>query len=683
MGLMPYVRPKYIDDNSILATGYQLFFYIAGTATKQDTFSDSSLAVANPNPIILNARGEPDNAGTPIDIYLTPGFSYKVVLATNTDTDPPVSPVWSVDNVTDSGGGGAGAAGQWLTGVDAVYVGATTFNIAGVDVTTDFHKGRKVWLEGGADRYATIFSSSFAVNTTVTVVDVQDSTGAPSVLNAGMTTASLSIQRVDADHAIHWRFYPGTEAGVTNFEYPVGDLRRYGALMDGVDDTAAFAACVAAITSGGSLIVPDGIAVVQPETITKVIHFIGTGTLKLQANSDADFLTFGVGSDGSSIKDITIDGNRAAQTIDGIDLTITVADVTVQGAHIINGAEGIQITSANAITTQIQNNHFSNNTLDNVSVRVDATVVSIQNNIMEGANYGIRVLQASDVTITGNNITGFLTEGIEVAKVTTIAFDVIITNNYISNQAVVSTGEGVTVKTSNNTVIANNVFDKIQNKAITVDRLTGGDPASDGTNINNNIIIEPVDTGIEIGSTDNTIVTGNNVITNGVSNYGINIAGVGVGGANNLIVANNKIGACVVTDYITTGAGTNRILGENSLSTGDIRHGSLTFNGGALTIDDVALQGNLGISTSTERPQGFSFIADWPGGSPISNVINVGSYGNQNWEVIPGLSQTYQGQPIVVSKTNTSFRLSYVATSPAAGYELACFIVKTTTEALS
>lgn len=303
---------------------------------------------------------------------------------------------------------------------------------------------------------------------------------------------------------------------------------------------------------------------------------------------------------------------------------------------------------------------------------------------MAGANYGVRILQASDVTISGNNITGFLTEGIEVAKVTTIAFDVIIANNYLSNQAVVSTGKGISVKTSDNTLIVNNILDKIKNDAIIVDRLTGADPAADGTNINNNIIIEPVGTGIEIGSTDNTIVTGNNVITNGVSNYGINIAGIGAGGANNIIVANNKIGAVVVSAYLTAGSGTNAILGENSLSTGDIRHGSLNFNGGALVVSNAAFQQCLGISTSTDRPRGFSFIATWPGGSPVSNTINAGAYSDQDWEVIPASSKTYHNYfPIVTNKTNTTFRLSYVAISPPAGFELACFIVKTTTEALS
>jgi hypothetical protein len=682
MGLMPYVRPKYLDNNSVLANGYQLFFYIAGTTTKQDTFTDSTLGVANPNPIILNARGEPDNAGTPVDVYFTPGLSYKVVLATDTDTDPPSSPVWSVDNVTDPGGGGS-STGQWITSVTAVYVNATTFKITGVDVTGDFHQGRRVWLAGGADRYASISTSSFAIDTTVTVTNVTDSAGTASVLDPAMTGASLSLQTVTPDYGIHYRFYPGTDTGVTNYEFPIGDLRRYGAKMDDADDTAAFVSCVAAVPAGGSLLVPDGIAVVQTETITKQIHFIGTGALKLQANSDVDFLTFGVGSDGSTMKGITLDANRTAQTVEGINLTIKVADVNVEGTNQINGAEGIQVTGATASSVQILNNSFSGNSLANVTCRVDSEGISIQNNIMVGSNYGVRVLQAADVTISGNSITDFIIEGVEIAKVTTIAFDCIVTNNYISNQGVVSTGNGIAIKTSDNTIVSNNILDKIKDKAIYVDRITGGDPAAKGNNITNNIIIEPVDTGIEIGVSDHTIVTNNNVITNNVSLIGINIAGLGVGGADNLIVTNNKIGVCVTSEFLTAGGGTNVLYGENVLSTGDIRHGSMVFNGGALTIENVAYQQCLGISTSTERPRGFSFIATWPGATSISNSLSVGAYSNTNWEVIPACSKTYNTTPKVVSKTNTTCRLDFGTATPAAGFQLAVMIVKTTTEALS
>lgn len=100
--LFPNVRPQFFTSTNALAAGYKLFFYQNGTYgstnTKQNT-TDGDGGSVNPNPIILDASGRPDNSGTPIDIFLLPGASYDVVLAPANDTDPPASPEWTVNNV--------------------------------------------------------------------------------------------------------------------------------------------------------------------------------------------------------------------------------------------------------------------------------------------------------------------------------------------------------------------------------------------------------------------------------------------------------------------------------------------------------------------------------------------------------------------------------------------------------
>lgn len=95
--LLPWVSNLFTTETGEPADAYQVFFYTAGTTTKQDTFSDSDLTTPNPNPIVLDANGQPAD-----QIYLSP-TGYKVVLATPTDTDPPTSPVKTWDNVTDQG----------------------------------------------------------------------------------------------------------------------------------------------------------------------------------------------------------------------------------------------------------------------------------------------------------------------------------------------------------------------------------------------------------------------------------------------------------------------------------------------------------------------------------------------------------------------------------------------------
>jgi hypothetical protein len=75
--------------------GGKLFSYVAGTSTKQVTYTDSTGGVMNANPVIL------DSAGT-ANVWLDPSLVYKFVLAPANDTDPPGSPIRTVDNVYPS-----------------------------------------------------------------------------------------------------------------------------------------------------------------------------------------------------------------------------------------------------------------------------------------------------------------------------------------------------------------------------------------------------------------------------------------------------------------------------------------------------------------------------------------------------------------------------------------------------
>jgi hypothetical protein len=94
----PFPYHQFFTNNGVPAVGYQLFVYIAGTTTKRDTWSDEPQTTANTNPIILDASGRARiflEADTP--------ESYKFVLAPPTDTDPPTSPIWTIDAVRSLG----------------------------------------------------------------------------------------------------------------------------------------------------------------------------------------------------------------------------------------------------------------------------------------------------------------------------------------------------------------------------------------------------------------------------------------------------------------------------------------------------------------------------------------------------------------------------------------------------
>lgn len=161
-------REQFFDSNGAPLSGGKLFFYIAGSSAKQNTYSTSAGLVANSNPMILDSAGRPST-----EIWLTVGQLYKVVLATSTDSDPPTSPIWTEDNI-----GGINDStvtlDEWVSGPTPTYISSTSFSVAG-DQTSIFTVGRRVKItDSGGTKYGTIKTSAFTTLTTITL-DSQDS----------------------------------------------------------------------------------------------------------------------------------------------------------------------------------------------------------------------------------------------------------------------------------------------------------------------------------------------------------------------------------------------------------------------------------------------------------------------------------------------------------------------------
>jgi hypothetical protein len=92
---VPPVTQLVNDDASDIASGWLLNFYLTGTLTRKDTFSDNALTTANANPVVA------DSSGRFGDIFLEAG-TYKVVL-----TDADAVEKWTADPVQ----GGLGSSG--------------------------------------------------------------------------------------------------------------------------------------------------------------------------------------------------------------------------------------------------------------------------------------------------------------------------------------------------------------------------------------------------------------------------------------------------------------------------------------------------------------------------------------------------------------------------------------------
>jgi hypothetical protein len=92
MSLFVPPRAQYADANGSPLAGAKLYFYLTGTSTPQDTYTDSGLTTTNANPVIADASGIFGS------IYLASSNDYKVILKTSADVT-----VWTVDPYLSSG----------------------------------------------------------------------------------------------------------------------------------------------------------------------------------------------------------------------------------------------------------------------------------------------------------------------------------------------------------------------------------------------------------------------------------------------------------------------------------------------------------------------------------------------------------------------------------------------------
>lgn len=95
VGISPPSRQRFFDAVGAPLAGGKVFTYAAGTTTKQNSYTDSTGATPNTNPIILDSDGY-------CDMWFDSDLVYKVTLSPATDVDPPTDPIWTVDQLHGS-----------------------------------------------------------------------------------------------------------------------------------------------------------------------------------------------------------------------------------------------------------------------------------------------------------------------------------------------------------------------------------------------------------------------------------------------------------------------------------------------------------------------------------------------------------------------------------------------------
>ena len=249
--------PQFVTSTGAPASGYQLYFFVGGsTSTPQTTYTDATCGTPNTNPIILDSLGNPQNG-----IFWTSGQSFKMELATPTDTNPPTSPIWTVDNlkgINDT----TVTQSQWVAGPTPTFVGATSFTVAG-DQTLVLTAGLRLQITDAITvKYATISTSVYNGSSLTTITTINDgslSLVSPlSAFNYGLLSATnISIPRfVQAGTAISVTYDSSGRPTINSSYTPPALPRSYLAGLT-LSNAAA---------SSGSMVVSAGMAVDSTNT---------------------------------------------------------------------------------------------------------------------------------------------------------------------------------------------------------------------------------------------------------------------------------------------------------------------------------------------------------------------------------------------------------------------------------
>jgi hypothetical protein len=182
--LSPVFNDQTIDINGNPLNGGKIFTYVAGSSTKVATYTDAAGTIPQTNPIIINSLGYPTNG----PIWIAEGTLVKFVLAPPTDTDPPTSPIKTIDNVQGVNDANV-TISQWTpSGSSPTYVNANTFTLIG-DQTSAFEVGRRLQFTTSLGTvYGTILTSTYTTLTTVTV-----QMDGSQILDSGLSSVNLSV----------------------------------------------------------------------------------------------------------------------------------------------------------------------------------------------------------------------------------------------------------------------------------------------------------------------------------------------------------------------------------------------------------------------------------------------------------------------------------------------------------
>ena len=231
---------QFFDNSGVPLTGGLLYTYAAGTTTPQTTYSDSTGATPNANPIVLDSAGRV--AG---EVWLTTGVNYKFVLQTSTGTT-----IWTNDNI--AGVPASSITSLRINGSTSGYVDLTTVPVAGANTITFPAATGTVLLDP---------NTAFTGTTTFeTISATKDISGRTLNASGSMTVASMLYG-----------------SGTGQFKIPVGTTAQRAGAFNGNGSITGTTLSISTVSTG-SLYVGATISGTGVTSGTRITAFLtGTG----------------------------------------------------------------------------------------------------------------------------------------------------------------------------------------------------------------------------------------------------------------------------------------------------------------------------------------------------------------------------------------------------------------------
>jgi hypothetical protein len=297
---------------------------------------------------------------------------------------------------------------QWIEYGDgsgaytSAYVSGTSFTIAGADVTSIYHAGRriKVIAPSPGTIYGTISSSSFSTDTTVNVTWDSGSLSNEAITNIFIGILSKTNNSIPTELITDAQVATGANINAAKLGTGVVDNTEFN-YLNGVTSNiqTQLDAKQATITGGATTITSSDL------TVSRALESNGSGKVAVSSVTSTEL---GYVSGVTSALQTQIDGKQA--TITGAATSITSSDLTSNKALTSDGSG--KVAASSVTSTELG---YLSGTTSAVQTQLDAKLVKA-NNLSDvtststaRTNLGLGTIAtqaASNVAITGGTITG-------------------------------------------------------------------------------------------------------------------------------------------------------------------------------------------------------------------------------------------------------------------------------------